>query len=147
MEGWLECPIEWAYYIHPARLEMFRVWKMVPIGGIILSKIPVKQADGRNFVSTEYIVVEKHGLRALTGKDEATLILAQQSIRFIKKNESFPPHCRMLRTYSNGDADLLFRPSNYDVFEIHISCTSFGENFAAYLALLKVRNSEGISTH
>ncbi|MFW9976085.1 MAG: PARP-type zinc finger-containing protein, partial [Candidatus Thorarchaeota archaeon] len=55
------------------------------------------------------------------GKKDASIIIASQMLDFMKARKMYPPTTKIKKTYSNGNVDLDYSPTEYDSFTIHLT--------------------------
>jgi len=137
LKKWVECELEWAYYIDPFDIEMRKVRRKVPVGSVVLAKIRVKLSSGGSTVLTEYILAEEFGLRAITSKQEVGEFLSRQMVDYMRINQEVPSNIEITETYSNGDADLRYKPSDCDIFIVPIKQNAIGMNVKQFIHQLE----------
>lgn len=141
MSEWIEYSADWAYWINPKTFRMPRVKKSVPPGAIILTKERETLDDGRQIVATYYSIARDGSTTSLT-KKEASEILANQMLEFMKEKSMYPPKTEIKEVRSNGNVELSYDPTDFDAFVIRLTPTMVGGDVEEFLQSLKDFESE-----
>jgi hypothetical protein len=132
MTEWLEFSTEWGYWINPGTFRMVRVKKSVLVGAVVLTKSRETLDTGNTVIVTDYGVARSGGVEGTT-KKEASAILAQQMVKYMKDKGMHPPKTSIKKVYENGNVDLSYAPSEYDTFNLRFTSTLVDGDVEAFL--------------
>ena len=118
--GWVEILPEWAYWISPESFNLKRVKKRAPIGTIIIVKSKEKTDDERTYVNESFGQVIETGILKLT-KKEASVILTRQFIEYAQTKKQWPPFTSIKTILKSGEVQVLYEPTEYDSFILHLN--------------------------
>ena len=136
MTEWLEFSTEWGYWINPGTFRMVRVKKSVLVGAVVLIKSRETLDTGNTVIVTDYGVAKSEGVEGKT-KKEASAILTQQMVTYMKEKEMYPPKTNIKKIYENGNVDLAYAPSEYDTFNLRFTPLLVNVNVEEFLDDLK----------
>ncbi len=120
MTEWFEYSAEWGYWINPDTFRTPRIKKSIRVGAVFFLKNSETLDDGRQIIVTTYGVVRSERTDEM-GKREVSKVLAKQMLDFMRDRKMYPPNTSLKKTYANGNVDLRFAPSEYDVFSIRLT--------------------------
>lgn len=132
MTEWLEYSSDWGYWINPDTFRTPRIKKSVRVGAVVLLKGRETLDDGRSVIVTTYGVAGKSGIKEM-GKKEASVVLAEQMLEFMRSRKMYPPKTEMKKTYANGNVDLDYSPTEYDSFTIRLTPDMVGGTVEDFL--------------
>ena len=132
MTEWLEYTHDWGYWINPDTFRTPRIKKSVRVGAVVFLKGRETLDDGRQIIVTTYGIAGESGIKEM-GKKEASAVLATQMLEFMRIRKTYPPRTEMKKSYSNGNIDLEYSPTEYDSFTIRFTPNMIGENVEDFL--------------
>jgi len=132
MTEWLEYKHDWGYWINPDTFRTPRIKKSVRVGAVLFLKDRETLDDGRQIIVTAFGVAGKSGIKEM-GKKDASIIIAEQMLDFMKARNMYPPKTKIKKTYSNGNVDLDYSPTEYDSFTIHLTPKMVGGDVQDFL--------------
>ncbi len=120
MTDWTEYATDWGYWINSDTFRTPRIKKSVRIGAVIFTKKRETLDTGQQIITTTYGVAYEDGIKIMDKRD-VSKVLATQMVEYMRAKKMYPPNTAITRTYTNGNADLEFSPSEYDSFVIRIT--------------------------
>lgn len=128
-ETWVECTLEWAYWVNPETFQMPRVNERVPLGSVVIAK---ERVPGQRYLQIDYHRASEAGLESLDGKAAASAVLLEQMIVFMR-DRGFPPHTSVKKRLKSGAVELSYSPSEYDRFTLKLTEELLGEPVQDFL--------------
>ncbi|MFW9927470.1 MAG: PARP-type zinc finger-containing protein, partial [Candidatus Thorarchaeota archaeon] len=119
-------------WINPDTFRTPRIKKSVRVGSVVFLKNRETLDDGRPIIVTTFGVAGKSGINEM-GKKEASMIIASQMLNLMQSKKMYPPKTKIKKTYSNGNVDLDYSPTEYDSFTIHLTPKMVGGNVEDFL--------------
>ncbi|TXT54374.1 MAG: hypothetical protein BAJATHORv1_70074 [Candidatus Thorarchaeota archaeon] len=129
---WVDYEADWAYWINPVTFRMPRVKKAVPEGVVVLTKEREVVDTGQSYIATEYGFAEENGVKQIT-KPEATDILTEQMLDYMRERDAYPVNTEIVREYANGNVEIEYKPSDYDRFIIKLTPELIGGDVLQFL--------------
>ncbi len=112
---------------------MPRMKDSVPVGAVVLTK---SREDEKGFILTNYAVAQEGGLESLPGKKEASEVLAEQMLAFMRQHDHFPPDTEVRKTFKNSKVDLNNAADQYDKFTLRLTPELVGGDGTQFLEKL-----------
>ncbi|MGY5864114.1 MAG: PARP-type zinc finger-containing protein [Candidatus Thorarchaeota archaeon] len=123
---------DWGYYIDPNTFDFVELTGTVPVDAIVITK--EWEEDGeRRFVLNEYHLAKSSGVQKLDSKRDANPLLAEQIFEFMKKQGKFPPGSKHTKTFKNGNVEIEYTGSEYDVFKVKLTPKMIGGNVEDFI--------------
>ena len=144
MTDWVEYSADWGYWVNPDTFRTPRIKKSVRVGAVLYTKQRETLDTGQQIIATTFAVVHEAGVKVLDKRD-ASKILATQMLGYMRSKKMYPPNTKIKKTYTNGNVDLDFAPSEYDSFIIRLTpelVEGNVEDFLYALAAFKEESSD-----
>ena len=132
MTEWLEYTHDWGFWINPDTFRTPRIKKSVRVGAVVVLKERETLDDGRQVIVTTYGVASKSGVKEL-GKKEVSKVLASQMLEFMRTHNMYPPKTEMKKSYANGNVDLDYSLTDYDMFTLRFTPDMVGGDVEDFL--------------
>lgn len=132
MTEWLEYTSDWGYWINPDTFRTPRIKKSIRVGAVFFEKTRETLDDGRQIIVTTYGVAKPDGISEMDKRD-VSKVLAKQMLNFMRSKEMYPPKTSFKKSYTNGNVDLSYEPTEYDTFTIRLTPALVGGNVEDFL--------------
>ncbi|MFW9919161.1 MAG: PARP-type zinc finger-containing protein [Candidatus Thorarchaeota archaeon] len=127
---------EWAYWIDIKVFILHRLKKAIPIGSLVLTKTRGVSEQGIKYVETDYGIAKEDGVKDIS-KREASKILVERAVEYMKQNKRWPPNMTIKDSFKDGDVEIVFAPSEYDIFNLKFTSELVGQKPLDFLESLK----------
>ena len=133
--------VDWAYWIDAKTFKLNRVKKAVPIGSVVLTKTRGVTETSVKYVETDHGIADHSGVRDIS-KKEASKILANQALEYMKQNKRWPPNMTINDSFKDGDTEIHFTASEFDSFNLKFTSELVKMKPIEFLGKLKPSEKE-----